>query len=77
MQVRVNESTWVDAELERPLSEFTWTRWRATIAMRAQAGDTVQVEARARDGDGNWQAVRERPLFPDGMEGPTVRRVTL
>jgi hypothetical protein len=27
------------------------------------------------DGAGAWQADIERPLFPDGVEGPTFRSV--
>jgi hypothetical protein len=34
------------------------------------------VEARAQDGDGAWQDAVESPLFPAGVGGPTVRKVS-
>ena len=34
-----------------------------------------QVEARAMDSSGKWQEADERPLFPDGVRGPTVKRL--
>lgn len=72
VQVRADGGRWMDAVLDRPLSRFTWTRWHAAIpGERAQ-----QVEARALDGAGLWQATDEGPLFPNGIQGPTIRRVS-
>lgn len=65
-------SPWVDAKLEPPLSEYTLTRWKAEIETLRNAGF---VEARALDGTGAWQRESERPLFPDGMAGRTLRRI--
>ncbi|MFN7935338.1 MAG: molybdopterin-dependent oxidoreductase [Bryobacteraceae bacterium] len=73
VRVRADDSAWVAAELESPLSGYTWTRWRALIPVRT----ATKVEAQARDGRGNWQAGQETPLFPNGVAGPTVRRVSL
>jgi DMSO/TMAO reductase YedYZ molybdopterin-dependent catalytic subunit len=69
--VRADGGDWVEAELEAPLSPYTWTRWRATLPVQA----AKQVEARAMDGLGNWQDPQEGPLFPDGVRGPTVKRL--
>ncbi len=69
--VRADEGPWVDAELESPLSPYTWTRWRAVLPVAS----AKQVEARALDGTGKWQDPAEGPLFPDGMKGPTIKRV--
>ena len=70
--VRAGEGPWVDAELERPLSPYTWTRWRASLPVASAR----QVEARAMDGAGRWQDSTEGPLFPDGVRGPTIKSVT-
>ena len=72
VQVRADDGPWVDAALDAQLSKFTWTRWQATLPLTAAR----QVEARARDGAGNWQEAREGTLFPDGVKGPTIRRIT-
>jgi DMSO/TMAO reductase YedYZ molybdopterin-dependent catalytic subunit len=72
VEVRADRGPWAEAELEPPLSPHTWTRWKAVI----QAAGARQVEARALDGRGEWQASEEGPLFPDGVKGPTVRRLT-
>ncbi len=72
VQVRSDQGPWVDAQLETPMARFTWTRWKATLPVaRAEV-----VQARAQDGDGNWQADVEKPLFPDGVAGPTIKRLS-
>ncbi len=73
VRVRADEGEWAPAEMEQPLSSYTWTRWRALIPVRTAS----VVEAQAQDGLGNWQARQETPLFPNGVAGPTVRRVSL
>jgi hypothetical protein len=35
------------------------------------------VEARAQDGNGAWQLDVETPLFPSGVGGPTVRKLSI
>ena len=72
VQVRAGRGPWTSAETEQPLSRFTWTRWYAAI----DAGAAKEVEARAMDGAGRWQETVESPLFPDGVKGPTIRRIT-
>jgi DMSO/TMAO reductase YedYZ molybdopterin-dependent catalytic subunit len=69
--VRADEGSWVEAELESPLSPYTWTRWRAALPVTS----AKQVEARALDGTGTWQDPVEGPLFPDGVKGPTIKRL--
>lgn len=72
VQVRAGAGPWVDAQLETPMSRHTWTRWKATLPVaRAEF-----VQSRAQDGDGNWQADVEKPLFPDGVAGPTIKRLS-
>ncbi|MBL8231408.1 MAG: molybdopterin-dependent oxidoreductase [Bryobacterales bacterium] len=71
VQIRADQGDWIDAELEAPLSPYTWTRWRGLIPLKA----ATTVEARAQDGLGNWQATEESPLFPSGVSGPTIRRI--
>jgi DMSO/TMAO reductase YedYZ molybdopterin-dependent catalytic subunit len=73
VRLRADGGEWTPAELEKPLSDYTWTRWRALIPVRT----ATTVEAQAQDGQGNWQAGQETPLFPNGVAGPTVRRVSL
>lgn len=72
VEVRADSGAWVRATLEQTLSSYTWTRWVAELPV---AKATV-VEARAQDGRGHWQEAVEGPLFPDGVTGPTIRRVT-
>lgn len=72
--VRLDGNEWTPATLEPPLSAETWVRWKAQVPYVAGAG---QIEARAQDGEGVWQAVSESPLFPDGVKGPTVRRLSI
>lgn len=71
VQVRADQGPWVDAVLDERLSPFCWTRWVAEVPV-AQA---AQLEARALDGEGRWQESVEGPLFPDGVTGPTIRKV--
>ncbi len=67
VQVRAVGQAWVDAQMEEPLSAVTWRRWTAIVPA------ATAVEARAMDGTGAWQAETETPLFPNGVQGPTVR----
>ena len=72
VEVRVDGGAWQPATLETPLSRFTWTRWQTALAC-PPGGHTV--EARAQDGTGRWQATQQKPQFPDGVAGPTIRRI--
>jgi hypothetical protein len=59
--------SWSSAELEKPLSPLTWTRWFATWTP-ARAG-AYQLVVRARDGGGALQDRNEAPSFPNGASG--------
>jgi DMSO/TMAO reductase YedYZ molybdopterin-dependent catalytic subunit len=72
VELRAGNQPWVEASLESPLSPFTWTRWKAQLI----APQASFVQARALDGTGRWQAEREKPLFPDGVAGPTIKNLT-
>lgn len=72
VEVRAGNRPWVEASLETPLSPYTWTRWRGEL----YAPGASVVEARALDGVGRWQSERERPLFPDGVAGPTLKKLS-
>jgi len=72
VELSADGGPWHDATLEKPLSPYTWTRWVGTLPV-AQA---EFIEARAQDDQGHWQESTEGALFPDGVTGPTRRRVT-
>ena len=71
VDLRAGSGPWFKAVLEPPLSPFTWTRWRGELPTNGAS----LVEARALDGAGRWQESVEGPLFPDGVTGPTIRRI--
>jgi len=56
------------------LSLYSWTRWM--VELDAPSGASL-VEARAQDGNGAWQLDVETPLFPGGVGGPTVRKLSI
>lgn len=64
---------WVAVELEPTLSGYTWTRWVGRLPL-AGGVQPEQVEARAQDATGAWQAEVESPLFPAGVGGPTLKK---
>ena len=72
VQVRADQAGWVDCDLEQPLSPYTWTRWKASIPAAAAS----QIQARALDSLGRWQADQESPIFPDGVKGPTIKKLS-
>ena len=72
VELRVGQGIWTPAQLEAPLSPYTWTRWKASLS----AGGSNVIEARALAGDGRWQAVEETPLFPNGVAGPTLKKLS-
>ncbi|MBY0505019.1 MAG: molybdopterin-dependent oxidoreductase [Bryobacteraceae bacterium] len=72
VEARVDQGPWAPMSLEPALSIYTWTRWQGTVAATANA---QLVEVRAQDGQGRWQLPQEKPQFPDGVAGPTIRRI--
>ena len=71
VRLRADEGPWLKAQLDKPLSPYTWTRWFGAIP----AGRAKQLEAQALDGTGHWQETVEGSLFPNGIAGPTIRRL--
>lgn len=71
VEIRADGGPWTAVSLEEPLSRYTLTRWKGELV----AADAKVLEARALDGDGRWQAVEEKPIFPDGVAGPTLKRL--
>ena len=72
VRLRAGQGEWNDALLEKPLSPYTWTRWQGAVPDLG----VNEVEARALDGTGRWQEAEEGPLFPTGVTGPTIRRIS-
>lgn len=72
VEIRAGDGPWTPAQLEAPLSPYTWTRWK----VRLESGGADVIEARALARDGRWQAVKETPLFPNGVAGPTIKKLT-
>lgn len=60
-------TAWHEAELEPPLSELSWVRWRTQV----EAGGTRRLDlvARATDQQGNVQDATPRPTLPSGATG--------
>lgn len=71
VEIRTDGGGWTPVTLEEPLSRYTLVRWKGELT----AANAKVIEARAMDGAGNWQAVEERPIFPDGVSGPTVKKL--
>ncbi len=63
---------WQPATLETPLSPQTFTRWIQTTPANNAA---KHLEARIQDSTGQWQSPQEKPLFPDGVSGPTIKAI--
>lgn len=72
VELRAGSGIWTPSQLETPLSPYTWTRWKA----RLETGAATRIEVRALAGDGRWQAMEETPLFPNGVAGPTVKKIS-
>ncbi len=72
VEARVDQGPWSVMTLEPALSVYTWTRWQGVLPAAAVA---QVVEVRALDGTGAWQLAQEKPQFPDGVAGPTIRRI--
>jgi DMSO/TMAO reductase YedYZ molybdopterin-dependent catalytic subunit len=72
VQVRADNGAWRNVVLEEPISPLTWRRWIVALPV----AEAATVQARAMDGTGRSQADEESPLFPDGVRGPTIRKVS-
>jgi hypothetical protein len=74
VQVRADDSEWSNAEIEPALSRYSWIRYKAALAV---SNNVSRIQARAMDGNGIWQAEEEIPMFPGGVAGPTVRKLSI
>jgi DMSO/TMAO reductase YedYZ molybdopterin-dependent catalytic subunit len=72
VEARIDQGPWIPMRLEPALSVYTWTRWHGALPLQPTA---QVVEVRAQDGTGQWQLAHEKPQFPDGVAGPTIRRI--
>lgn len=59
--------TWIDAEVEEPLSENSWVRW--WYEWTPEEPDAHFILARAYEGDGTPQIEEEQEPLPDGSTG--------
>ncbi|HEX6488326.1 MAG TPA: molybdopterin-dependent oxidoreductase [Candidatus Dormibacteraeota bacterium] len=66
--------TWRAADVQPPLSAFTWNLWRTTWHPTAEGGYTLVV--RARDGSGALQTPSGAGSFPSGASGYHSVQVT-
>jgi DMSO/TMAO reductase YedYZ molybdopterin-dependent catalytic subunit len=62
-------ATWRAAELEPPLSNLAWRRWKLAIAGGEAGGEGGDVLVRAADGDGVMQTSAVAPPHPSGATG--------
>jgi DMSO/TMAO reductase YedYZ molybdopterin-dependent catalytic subunit len=67
-------TTWRAADLDPPISQFTWRIWRASWQPRR---DPFTLMVRATDGSGAIQDARLANSFPDGSSGLHTIRVTV
>jgi len=67
--------SWSNADLQAPLSPFTWTLWRKLWNPTSEGSYTVVV--RARDGAGAVQASSTSGSFPAGSSGYHSIQVTV
>lgn len=66
VEVKIDDTDWVEAELSEPLSRHAWRQWRIPwVAVPGQ--HTISV--RATDGNGVTQTSELRPAVPSGATG--------
>jgi len=66
VEVNIDESGWIDAELSDQISDNSWRQWM--VEWDAVPGEHT-VRVRATDGDGSTQTENIRPPAPDGATG--------
>ena len=67
VEVRIDESDWIEAELGKVLSQLSWVQWKITWEPPVAAGYTIRV--RATDGTGELQDETELAPAPNGASG--------
>jgi hypothetical protein len=75
VEVRINEGEWRTAQLDKPLSRFTWVRWRYDWH-DPEPGEHI-ITVRAVDGDGVLQTERRSRPHPAGATGWHTVRVVI
>ncbi len=66
VELQLDEGPWVPAELERPLSELAWVRWRARL--EGPVGEH-RLRVRAIERSGAVQDRTPADTYPDGASG--------
>ena len=74
VELRVDDSEWIAAELDRPLSQLTWVLWRS--ALELSPGEYT-ITVRSIDGDGNIQTEKRSNTHPHGATGHHSIRITI
>ena len=74
VEVRVDEGSWMAAEVSAPISDATWVQW--VHQWEATPGDHV-LQVRATDGDGVVQTDERTRPAPDGARGHHTIRVSV
>ena len=68
VEVSIDEGdNWIEAELGKELTPFSWVQWKTTWEPPIAAGYTIRV--RATDGDGQLQDETELEPAPNGASG--------
>jgi hypothetical protein len=73
VEVRIDNSTWQQAQLRKPLSETTWVIWRYDWPY--QSGNHL-FTVRCFDGAGNIQIEKQAPPHPSGASGYLSKSLT-
>lgn len=73
VEVRADQGDWQPTEMEAAHSPYSWVRYRGAVPNQPRP---ATVQARAMDGTGAWQAEQIVKMFPAGVAGPTVRKLS-
>jgi DMSO/TMAO reductase YedYZ molybdopterin-dependent catalytic subunit len=74
VEVRVDEGSWIPAELDRPVSKLTWVLWRASLNF---PGGQYILSVRATDGGGQVQTGKSARTHPSGATGYHSMKITI
>jgi DMSO/TMAO reductase YedYZ molybdopterin-dependent catalytic subunit len=66
VEVRVDGTDWVEADLAEPLGKDAWRQW--TLPWEPESGSHT-IEVRATDANGEIQTSEVAPPAPDGASG--------
>lgn len=74
VEVRLDNGDWVESELKKPLSAFTWVLWRTRVSA---APGRHRLTVRATDGRGELQTAQVADSHPNGATGYHNRSVSV